>query len=155
MAGLAKLVMRKFYRKAEGRPERLPWHQEDPPKILLSVVANRRGGRALDVGCGAGVFSVWLAEQGMDVTGIDLFPEAIAMAEARAREHAVKATFVMGDLFDFAPQQPFACSARSGGGTPPRQPARRRRSAEAAESTNCHPERSRGTWVGGARGSFL
>ncbi len=106
--GMARLVMGRFYRAAEGRPERLPWHQENPPAILVHAVeALGRKGRALDVGCGAGVFSVWLAEQGFEVTGIDLFPEAIAMGEARAREHGVNVTFVMGDLFELAPPQPF------------------------------------------------
>lgn len=100
--------MRKFYRKAEGRPERLPWHQEAPPEILKTAVAARGGrGRALDVGCGAGVFSVWLAEQGMQVTGLDLFPEAIAMARARAQEHGVAVDLVAGDLFVYEPAQPF------------------------------------------------
>jgi SAM-dependent methyltransferase len=104
---MVKLVMRKFYRKAEGHPERLPWHQEQPPRILRDSVAAVGRGRALDVGCGAGVFSVWLAGQGMDVTGIDLFPEATAMGEARAKEHGVRVSFVTGDLFEYAPPQPF------------------------------------------------
>lgn len=100
--------MGKFYRKAEGHPERLPWHQETPPEILKSAVAGRNGrGRALDVGCGAGVFSVWLAEQGMQVTGLDLFPEAIAMARARAVEHGVEIELMAGDLFAYAPDRPF------------------------------------------------
>lgn len=106
MSAIAKAVMRKFYRKAEGHPEKLPWHQEQPPKILVDAVAAAGRGRALDVGCGAGVFSVWLAEQGMDVTGIDLFPEAIAMGEARAKEHGVRVNFITGDLFEFQ-AQPF------------------------------------------------
>ena len=105
---ISKMVMAKFYRKAEGHPERLPWHQETPPPILESAIAGRpRGGRALDVGCGAGVFSVWLAEQGMDVTGIDLYPEAIAMANARAQGHGVKVDFQVADLFTYSPPQPF------------------------------------------------
>ena len=100
--------MQKFYRKAEGRPERLPWPQDAPPPILKATVAARSArGRALDVGCGAGVFSVWLAEQGMDVTGIDVIPEAIAMAQARANEHRVHVTFINGDLFTYAPDRPF------------------------------------------------
>jgi SAM-dependent methyltransferase len=108
MSAIAKLVMRKFYRQADGKPERLPWHQDAPPKILVDAVAAAGSGkRALDVGCGAGVFSVWLAEQGMDVTGIDLFPEAIAMGEARAKEHGVRVNFVAGDLFAFEPPAPF------------------------------------------------
>lgn len=105
---MVRVVMQKFYRKAEGHPERLPWHQETPPDLLKRVVGARGGtGRALDVGCGAGVYSVWMAEQGMDVTGIDLFPEAIAMARARAGERGVQAAFVQADLFTWAPDAPF------------------------------------------------
>jgi cyclopropane fatty-acyl-phospholipid synthase-like methyltransferase len=101
-------VMQNFYRKAEGRPEKLPWHQEEPAEILRKTVRARGGrGRALDVGCGAGVFSVWMAEQGLDVTGIDLFPEATAMARKRAEEHGVKIELITGDLFEYAPAQPF------------------------------------------------
>ena len=107
--GIAEKVMQKFYRKAAGDPRRLPWHQEEVPAILEKPVraVPPTGRRALDVGCGAGVFSVWLAEQGMDVTGIDLFPEAIEMASARARERKVNVEFVQGDLFKFAPARPF------------------------------------------------
>lgn len=105
---MAKMVMRKFYRNAEGHPERLPWHRETPEPILVDVVRERGSrGRALDAGCGAGVLSVWMAEQGLDVTGVDLFPEAIAMAEQRAKEQGVRATFVTADLLEWAPAQPF------------------------------------------------
>jgi SAM-dependent methyltransferase len=108
MSAMAKLVMRKFYRNAAGQPERLPWHQDEPPRILTTAVAARQNrGRALDVGCGAGVFTAWLAEQGMETTGIDLFPEAIEMARERAREKNVDADFVAGDLFAFVPERPF------------------------------------------------
>jgi SAM-dependent methyltransferase len=108
MSAMAKMVMRKFYRKAEGRPERLPWHRETPEQILVDAVAARGArGRALDAGCGAGVFSVWLAEQGMDVTGVDLFPEAVAMAQKRAEEHRVNVTFLAADLLQWAPERPF------------------------------------------------
>ena len=73
MSAIAKTVMRKFYRKAEGQPERLPWYQQTPPPLLQKAVASMKGrGRALDVGSGAGVFTVWMARQGLDVTGIDL-----------------------------------------------------------------------------------
>jgi 2-polyprenyl-3-methyl-5-hydroxy-6-metoxy-1,4-benzoquinol methylase len=57
---MAEKVMRRFYRQARGVPERLPWHREEPSPVLVSAVKARdRHGRALDVGCGAGVFSVW------------------------------------------------------------------------------------------------
>jgi len=108
MSAMAKMVMRKFYRKAGGRPERLPWHREEPEAILADAVRESgTRGRALDVGCGAGVLSVWMAEQGMDVTGVDLFPEAIAMAEQRAGEHRVNVSFVAADLLEWTSAAPF------------------------------------------------
>lgn len=108
MVSMAKLVMGKFYRNAAGQPERLPWHREAPSAVLVDAAAAYASpGRALDVGCGAGVFSVWLAQRGFDVTGLDLFPQATDMARARAAAHGVKLTLVTGDLFAYAPAQPF------------------------------------------------
>jgi SAM-dependent methyltransferase len=78
---LGRLVMRQFYCRAQGRPERLPWHRDRPGQVLGSAVKVRAPrDKALDLGCGAGVLFIWLAERGMDVTGIDIYPEAIAMA---------------------------------------------------------------------------
>jgi SAM-dependent methyltransferase len=108
VSAISRMVMRKFYRQAAGDPKRLPWHQDAPPEILTSAVLARNArGRALDVGCGAGVFTTWLAEQGMETTGLDMFPEAIEMAQARAAAKHVKATFVAGDLFAYVPERPF------------------------------------------------
>ena len=115
MTTLAEQVMRRLYRHARGAPERLPWHREAPSSVLDSAVKARdRHGLALDVGCGAGVFSVWLAEQGMDVTGLDLFPEAIAMAEQRAADEGVAVAFVCGDLFAYVPEAHSISSSTQG-----------------------------------------
>ena len=82
---LAERVMRRFYRSSNGDPSTLLWHREDPVDLLIDTVQNLpAGAHVLDVGCGAGVFSVWMSAQGMHVTGIDLFPEAISMAQQRA-----------------------------------------------------------------------
>lgn len=43
-------------------------------------------GRALDVACGAGHGSVWLAERGLDVVGVDVSPVAIGQAEQLASD---------------------------------------------------------------------
>jgi cyclopropane fatty-acyl-phospholipid synthase-like methyltransferase len=75
--------------------------------LIAAVMEREQSGRALDVGCGAGVFSVWLAEQGMDVTGVDLFPEAIAMARERAAATGADVAFITADLFTYTPQHPF------------------------------------------------
>lgn len=55
-------------------------------------------GRALDLGCGRGHWSVDLARRGWDVTGVDLVPKAIAAAREEAREAGVEVRFVKGDV---------------------------------------------------------
>jgi SAM-dependent methyltransferase len=106
---LGRLVMRQFYRKAQGRPERLPWHRDRPGQVLESSVKVRAPrDKALDLGCGAGVLSIWLAERGMDVTGIDIYPEAIAMARATAETRGLNVAFVCQDIFSYSPgDRPF------------------------------------------------
>jgi SAM-dependent methyltransferase len=54
--------------------------------------------RALELGCGTGTNSVWLAQQGFEVTGVDLAPLAVERAEKRAHAAGVKAHFVVGDV---------------------------------------------------------
>jgi SAM-dependent methyltransferase len=105
---IAERVMKRFYRQAKDHPERLPWHRDSPSRLLASAVTARQGkGRALDVGCGAGVFTVWLADRGLEVTGIDLFPEAITMARSLAQKHGAKVELVATDLFSYTPDRPF------------------------------------------------
>lgn len=115
MGVMNKIVMQKFYRKAEGCPERLPWHLEEPSKLLVAAVeAHDSAGHALDVGCGAGVQSVWLAERGLNVTGLDLFPEAIDMARARASGRGLSIEFICDSLFSYSPDRRFELVLDSG-----------------------------------------
>src|SRR5206468_8930829 len=43
-------------------------------------------GRAVELGCGTGTNAIWLAQQGFDVTAVDISPTAIAAAQAKAME---------------------------------------------------------------------
>jgi 2-polyprenyl-3-methyl-5-hydroxy-6-metoxy-1,4-benzoquinol methylase len=54
-------------------------------------------GRALDLGCGRGLFTAELARRGWDAVGLDLVPQAIEAAEAQAIPGAA---FVVGDVTD-------------------------------------------------------
>jgi SAM-dependent methyltransferase len=53
-------------------------------------------GRALDLGCGTGFWSVRLAQRGWEVTGVDIVPKAVRIARERARRAGVNALFVEG-----------------------------------------------------------
>jgi SAM-dependent methyltransferase len=56
------------------------------------------GTKVLDLGCGAGTNSLFLARQGFHVTGIDLGEGAVRAATERARRAGVAAEFRVGDV---------------------------------------------------------
>jgi SAM-dependent methyltransferase len=55
-------------------------------------------GRALDLGCGAGHWTVTLAQRGWQVTGVELVPRAVRAARARLEKAGVDADIVEGDV---------------------------------------------------------
>jgi SAM-dependent methyltransferase len=55
-------------------------------------------GRALDLGCGTGFWSVSLAQRGWEVTGIDIVLKAVRTARKRARGAGVEGLFVQGSI---------------------------------------------------------
>jgi SAM-dependent methyltransferase len=55
-------------------------------------------GRALDLGCGTGIWSLRLAQRGWEVTGIDIVPKALRAARQRARRAGVACRFVDGSV---------------------------------------------------------
>jgi SAM-dependent methyltransferase len=57
-------------------------------------------GKALDLGCGSGIWSVELARRGWEVTGIDIIPKAVKRARERSRESGVETRFIEADVAD-------------------------------------------------------
>jgi SAM-dependent methyltransferase len=78
----------------------VPWETGRPSSELRRVLAEYgiRPGRAVELGCGTGASSIWLARRGFRVTGVDLSPVAIRRARRRAREAGVSVRFVVADL---------------------------------------------------------
>ncbi len=56
--------------------------------------------RVLDLGCGSGWLSVYLARQGFDVVGVDVSAQAIYLAKTWAEQEDLKITFDVGDVAD-------------------------------------------------------
>jgi SAM-dependent methyltransferase len=93
------------------RDGNLPWDTGRPSSELERVLSRDaiQPCRALDIGCGTGSNCVWLAQQGFDVTGIDVSPRAVELAAERAQAAGVKVHFVVADVLhlpDF--EKPFA-----------------------------------------------
>jgi SAM-dependent methyltransferase len=60
-----------------------------PNHRLVEQAAGLTPGRAIDVGCGEGADVVWLAQQGWQVTGVDVSQVALDRAAAHAAEAGV------------------------------------------------------------------
>ncbi len=80
-----------------------PAYNPKPNQFLTEVVKGRKPGRALDVAMGEGRNSLWLAQQGWEVTGFDIADQAIATAQKHAASLGVKITTEVKSIeaFDF------------------------------------------------------
>jgi SAM-dependent methyltransferase len=88
----------------------LPWDNNKPDLHLRRVIEEYRvrPGKALEIGCGTGTNSIWLAENGFEVTGLDLSQTAIDKAKAKVAAAGVKCQLLVGDfLIDQVPGAPF------------------------------------------------
>lgn len=88
----------------------LPW-DSGKPDAHLHAVLDEHGimpGKGLEIGCGTGTNSIWLAKQGFEMTGLDLSPTAIAAAEAKVAAVEVNCRLLVADiLVDKVPGTPF------------------------------------------------
>ena len=74
-----------------------------PNKFLVAEAAGLSPGRAVDLACGEGRNSVWLAEQGWEVTGIDFSPVGLGKAKRLADLSGVQVTWVESAVENWAP----------------------------------------------------
>jgi SAM-dependent methyltransferase len=107
MSGQSKGIFNRLYNSAE-QPEDLPWHETDPPEFLIEAINQRdTPGSALDIGCGAGTYTIYMAECGYQVTAIDFMPQAITMLKQRivGRDLAIDAQ--QADIGKWTASHPF------------------------------------------------
>lgn len=100
-------------------PTDLPWHRETPPNLLVRATEAREGalgrpGRAVDLGCGVGVYSIWLARRGWHVVAIDFSAPAVAFARDLFAREGVSVDLREGDVCKFDPGAPFDLVLDSG-----------------------------------------
>ena len=87
-----------------------PWDLGRPDANLVEIVTRRpiNSCRVLELGCGTGTDTVWLAQQGFEATGTDVSGVAIGKAKERAAESGVECTFLELDfLHQPVPGGPF------------------------------------------------
>jgi ubiquinone/menaquinone biosynthesis C-methylase UbiE len=60
-----------------------------------------REGSLLELGGGAETNSLWLAEKGYDVHGVDISPTAIEWAKEKAEKESIQVRFSVGNVLNF------------------------------------------------------
>lgn len=92
-----------------GNPEKVPWEKNTPLPALVELIEEGRVtiGRALDVGCGLGTQSIYLARQGFTVDGIDFQNKALDRARERAAAADVTCNFEWADVTEVASRGPY------------------------------------------------
>jgi SAM-dependent methyltransferase len=77
-----------------------PWDIGKPDFNLIETVTTIPIGpcKALDIGCGTGDNSLWLSQNGFQVTGVDISDMAIQKATEKASRENVQCTFMVIDF---------------------------------------------------------
>jgi ubiquinone/menaquinone biosynthesis C-methylase UbiE len=91
-------------RKAESKPG---WADEDSYKTKIARIEKflarhdiPGNSRFLELGCGAGNVTLFMAEKGFEAYGVDIVPEAITWAEEKMSKSTASADFRIGNIVD-------------------------------------------------------
>ena len=92
--------LRQLFFDLQYRFSKPPWDSGiTPPEVTALIEKGKIArGRALDLGCGTGTNSIYLARHGFAVVGIDFSAKAIALARAKARREGVTVDFHKADV---------------------------------------------------------
>jgi ubiquinone/menaquinone biosynthesis C-methylase UbiE len=84
--------------------DELGWELGKPRPLLVEYVKKGlvKKGKALDLCCGAGTNTVYMAKKDFDVVAIDISPTAIKIAKKKAQQGRVSIDFLMESFTDLS-----------------------------------------------------
>lgn len=85
----------------------------EPDGLMFLDIARQVGGPLLDLGCGTGRMTIPLAQHGLDVTGLELFPAMLERAKVKAGDLPIQ--WVEADVRDFHLRRKFGLILEGGG----------------------------------------
>ena len=90
----------KFY---SNKDKPIPFFINSPDENLVSYLESGifKAGKVLDIGCGNGRNSLYLAEKKFEVDGIDFSQTSIEWARQRALKSSIDVNFINRSIFDF------------------------------------------------------
>lgn len=83
--------------------DKIPW-QKTQANFLIKIINSGiiEPGLALDLGCGTGMNSIFLAKNGFKVTGVDISKMAIKYAKENAKKEKVDIEFIAANATDLS-----------------------------------------------------
>lgn len=92
------------YLRKRKQPDFAGWNTvqgtHDNLADLAKWIGDRPVGRILELGCGAGDQSLWFAERGFEVVGIDISGQAVDWAREKAAARGLNAEFVQSSVLE-------------------------------------------------------
>lgn len=95
---------------APYRRDRTPgWDVGRPSSNLVKAVeaGHLKPGRAIVLGCGTGTNAIYLAGRGFTVTGVDIAPTALHLAQEKATKAGVQVQWLLADVLALPQMAPF------------------------------------------------
>lgn len=88
----------------------IPWNMATPPEILVTAVTanTTMACKAIEMGCGAGNYVIYLSKLGYDCAGLDISENAIRIARNSALTAGANCKFIVADVTGDLPE----CHAR-------------------------------------------
>ena len=80
-----------------GDYDRFSRYMEEGARVFYEQLDIPAECELLDVACGSGQLALWAARDGVNVTGVDIAPNLVQRAQARAKAEGLNARFVEGD----------------------------------------------------------
>ncbi|KAA0761759.1 class I SAM-dependent methyltransferase [Bacillus sp. SH5-2] len=92
-----------------NREKNVPFFENVPDENLVSYIQKKRvsKGKVLELGCGPGRNAIYLANEGFDVTAVDLSIEGINWAKERALAKGIEIHFICDSIFNLEGQNEY------------------------------------------------
>jgi SAM-dependent methyltransferase len=94
--------------KSKNNSKELPWEINSYDKNLKEIfdLLEIKKGDVLELGCGSGNDSLWLAKNNFNVTAIDISSKAILLAKEKNKDY-LNIEFIEGDILNSIPNKKY------------------------------------------------